>query len=355
MPKLYKLLDDKRFNELDEEDRNIRTQIMSNNARHVAQFDTPMKFQNKFTRMTAYEFTRGLELVKRELEAIVNEYNTGTLENRDNTGKLISYWNTLMGYLKHMLLVGGLANRDIQKINNLLDELKPLVNDVAMIAEEKDFVDKDQIEELADKFLGNNWTAVIKLQRKKRADEVEAPEIDDELDEEDDGLGVDGVNAEGGDEEAPEDDELPPLEMNEGEEEVAPDEEDEDEDEPPAPPAEEEEEELEEKAPPPKKSRLVKYQQIIQNISGIGIDKLKEYYLKIFKENINSSNKNYVKNKLRTKLNQKIAQLQAPAEIVLEGDGKPSSRDSPKYLKLQPAPMRYNDMLDDYYLLQGMK
>ena len=48
MNSLSNLINNKRFKELDEADRNIRTQILLNDARHIQQFEQPIKFQNKF-------------------------------------------------------------------------------------------------------------------------------------------------------------------------------------------------------------------------------------------------------------------------------------------------------------------
>lgn len=347
MPKLYKSLDDKRFYELDDADRNIYTQVMRNEAKHIEQFDNPMKFQNKFERMTAYEFQKGLELVKRELEAIVNEYNTGTLENREDTGKLVSYWNTLMAYLKNMLLVGGIPNRDIQKINNLLDDIKPLVNDVAMIAEEFDFVDKSQIEQLAEKFDGNNWTPIYILQKKKKPEEIEAPDVEDALDEEDDDFGLD------------EDDEQPPrrdwgMPENLEEDEEAPEEEEEEEAPEEAPPEEAEALEVkeDEKEPeevvevvvePPKRTKKQKLQTILSNIMSFSLQDLQKYHKQLFGEKTRANNKYYLRNKLKPRLNQLINE--EPEQVV--GDGKP--------IRNKSSAIRYNDDLNDYYLFQGQK
>ena len=346
MPKLYKTLDEKRFRELDDADRNIYTQVMKNEAKHIEQFDYPMKFPNKFERMTAYEFQKGLELVKKELEAIISEYNTGTLENRENTGKLISYWNTLMAYLKSMLLVGGLPNRDIQKINNLLDDIKPLVDDVAMIAQEFDFVDKLQIEDLADKFNGNNWTPITILQRKKKPEEIEAPDIDDALDEEDDAIGLDEDDEQPEEEAPPEEEEFagwrPPW--LEEEEEEAPVEEEELEEK--APPEEEEqepEEVVEVVAKPPKRTRKQKLQKILSNILSFSLQDLQKYHKQLFGEETRANNKYYLRNKLKPRLNQLINE--EPEQVV--GDGKPIRNKLPA--------IRYNDELNDYYLFQGQK
>ena len=343
MPKLYKTLDEKRFRELDDADRNIYTQVMRNEAKHIEQFDYPMKFPNKFERMTAYEFQKGLELVKRELEGIISEYNTGTLENRENTGKLISYWNTLMSYLKSMLLVGGLPNRDIQKINNLLDDIKPLVDDVAMIAQEFDFVDKLQIEDLAEKFNGNNWTPITILQRKKKPEEIEAPDIEDALDEEDDAFGLD------------EDDEQPPrrdwgMPENLEEDEEAPDEEAPEEEAPEEEAEafevkedEKEPEEVDEPPKPPKRTRKQKLQKILSNIMSFSLQDLQKYHKQLFGEETRANNKYYLRNKLKPRLNQLINE--EPEQVV--GDGKP--------IRTKPSAIRYNDELNDYYLFQGQK
>jgi len=324
MPNLYKYLDAKRFNELDEADRNIRTQVMINDAKHIEQFDSPMKFQNKFEKMTAYQFTRGLELFKEELEGIINDYNNDE-EEQNSLGKLINKWNILMAYLKNMLLgSGGISNRDIQKINNLLDELKPLVDEVSMIAEEKDFVDVAQVKELAEKFDGNNWTPVKTVISKKKSDEVvEEPEVEDELDEDDDEFGLDN------DEQPDDDDEEP--DNKEPDDEEPDDEKEQDEEEP-------------DQIKKFLKSKRAKYQTILNNLMESNIEQLRSYHKDLFNAQTLSDDKYYLRNKIRTQLNK------------LMGNGKPSkSKSQGDYLKSTPAPVRYNDTLDDYYLYHQYK
>ena len=342
MNSLSNLINNKRFKELDEADRNIRTQILSNDARHIAQFDTPIKFQNKFQRMTAYEFQKGLELVKQELEGIIQDYNAGNLETTDNTGKLFSYWNTLMAYLKSMLLEGGVSNKDIAKINNLLDAIQPLVRDVASIAVEKDFVDKEQVDELLEKFDGNNWTPISKLQKKKSPDEIEAPVLEDD------------------DEEAVEEEAVDIAPVVADEEEIK------------------EEPVVETK----EMQKLRKYERILQNLDNYDIKKLRTYHKSLFGKDSNSNDKYYLKNKIRKELQKLVVIPEAAVEedVVEEkaveeeeeeeeedNDDVEFIDDEPiavianpfgmgkKYMKTNPAPLRYNNELDDYYLYQSMK
>ena len=346
MNSLSNLINNKRFKELDEADRNIRTQILLNDARHIQQFEQPIKFQNKFQRMTAYEFQKGLELVKKELEAIVSAYNSNSLGNRDDTGKLFSYWNTLMAYLKTMLLEGGVSNKDITKINNLLDAIQPLVRDVASIAVEKDFTDIDQVDELLEKFDGNNWTPISRLQKKKNPDEIEAPIL--EADEE---------------------------QADEEQADEQPDEEQPDEEQPAEEPAEEQpaEEQADEeiKVLEPvdvDTKKMKKYETILKNINSYGIEKLREYYKTITKKKSESDDKFYVKNRLKEALLKKLAQkapkVQKPIDVQMpeleQVDNEPDAIADAfgmgkKYMKTKPSSLRYNNDLDDYYVYQSMK
>jgi len=160
MPKIYRNIEQKRFNELDEADRNIWSKVVKDESKAVEQFDNPIKFQSRFDRITDYTLQKQIEDLRNELSTTIDNYNKGEIEEGDNTGKSIMIWNTLVIYLRNIILRGSISNKDIEKINSSLDSLKPLVSEVLTIAEEYRFTDIEQLRQLNNKFDGNDWTPI---------------------------------------------------------------------------------------------------------------------------------------------------------------------------------------------------
>lgn len=178
MPKIYRDIEQKRFNELDEADKNIWSRVVKDEGKAVEQFDNPIKFQSKFERITAYTLQKLLEDLRNDLSAVIDDYNTGELE-QTSLGKIILHWNTAVSYLKNIIMRGSISNRDIEKINSMLDGLKPLVSQVLTIAEEYKFVDIKQIRELSEKFDGNDWSPITSVSTLQNVNDLvqDLPEI----------------------------------------------------------------------------------------------------------------------------------------------------------------------------------
>jgi len=172
MPKIYRNIEQKRFNELDEADRNIWSRVVKDEGKAVEQFDNPIKFQSKFERITAYTLTKLLEDLRNELIRTIDEYNSGEIEEGQDAGKIVLFWNTAVSYLKNIIMRGSISNKDIEKINSLLDSLKPLVSQVLSIAEEYKFSDLAQVKELSNKFDGNDWSPITSVSKVKNINDL---------------------------------------------------------------------------------------------------------------------------------------------------------------------------------------
>jgi hypothetical protein len=179
MPKIYRNIEQKRFNELDEADRNIWSKVVKNESRAVEQFDNPIKFQSKFERITAYTLQKQLEDIRNELGATIDDYNRGEVKEGGEMGKVIQMWNTLVSYLRNIILRGSISNKDIEKINSSLDSLKPLVAQVLTIAEEYRFSDVEQLRQLNNKFDGNDWTPITIVSKIQNINDIvpDIPEV----------------------------------------------------------------------------------------------------------------------------------------------------------------------------------
>lgn len=165
MPKIYRNIEQKRFNELDEADKNIWSRVVKDEGKAVEQFDNPIKFQSKFERITAYTLQKQLEDLRNELNTTIDDYNSGEIEEGQDAGKIVLFWNTAVSYLKNIIMRGSISNKDIEKINSMLDSLKPLVSQVLSIAEEYKFTDLAQLRELNEKFNGNDWSPITSIRK----------------------------------------------------------------------------------------------------------------------------------------------------------------------------------------------
>tara|TARA_R110000868_G_scaffold199720_1_gene446319 strand:- start:88 stop:1134 length:1047 start_codon:yes stop_codon:yes gene_type:complete len=348
MPKIYRNIEQKRFNELDEADRNIWSRVVKDEGKAVEQFDSPIKFQSKFERITAYTLTKLLEDLRNELTGTISEYNSGNTEQGDDAGKIILYWNTAVSYLKNIIMRGSISNKDIEKINSLLDSLKPLVSQVLSIAEEYKFIDLAQIRQLNEKFNGNDWspiTSVLKVQN-----------INDLLQD------------------------LPEVLLED--EDINPD--------------DEEKEDFDEVYQKLQNSRA-QIREIIDNIPNYGLEQLKDLYRHYMKKQTRNISKSKIILDLSNKMeelfeevNNTLLEMEArdeeedddvfydalppapapvlPAPVAEEedegdfgfagffGEGKKKKKKMKmnKVKKLEPA-MPFNDLLNDAYLFQGIQ
>lgn len=203
MPKIYRNIEQKRFNELDEADRNIWSRVVKDEGKAVEQFDSPIKFQSKFERITAYTLQKLLEDLRNEFYAVIDEYNKGKTEDGDEAGDYPKIWNTAVSYLKNIIMSGSISNKDIEKINSMLDSLKPLVSQVLSIAEEYRFSDLPRLRQLKEKFDGNDWTPITIVSKVQNVNDLvqDLPEAfvakddkDDDDEDEDEKKNKDVIN-----------------------------------------------------------------------------------------------------------------------------------------------------------------